>query len=401
MLIISAPEADFVAGGDSAMMPAIMDENRPNPTRRHARRALAVALVALTAFGAWYFWKLVLTKNFGQIVPGQVYRSAQPTGGHVRRWAQEYGIRTIINLRGESSLPFYLPEHIAAAESGVRVVDISLSAQSPPPAPQIRRLIHALETAERPILIHCRAGADRTGTAAVIAAMALGGEDYDSARKHLTLNHLHVGVGKVRIQQLLRRYEAYCRTNDLPTADWEQFRHWAMNRYHPGFYRLEIRPAHASLRARPGELVKLPVDIRNDSSEVIPGGKKAMTFTLSAFTGSAIDEKPDAELGSRVVLPDRDLAPGDSVRVNYVLEVPRQPGRYDVHFDVIHEKHSWFSRQGSPVATIELIVSAEAAEDDGELASTSRETRRQSPPAGADNPAEGALEPAGGASSTR
>jgi len=312
------------------------------------------ALLGLAA-GGYYLYVRVWTTNFHTVVEGQVYRSAQPSPKQLLAWSRQYRLKTVINLRGTSSRPFYQSERQAAREAGLRMIDIRLSAASPPSALWIRRLIEALETAERPLLLHCRDGADRTGVASVIAKMAIGGQSYATAKKQLSAVYLHLDSRGNRIVELLEKYEKHCRDKGLDTDGWKQFRSWAMSEYHPGYYRVEIK-APRRIEARCGQKITADVRIRNRSDRTIPAADPAKQFTLAVFLGSSEDDAPDRELGPRTALPRSDIAPGQAVQVEQTIVVPEAPGTYEIHFDLIEEGRTWFARQGSPAATCELIV---------------------------------------------
>ena len=323
---------------------------------RRALRAAALLLVlVVVAAGGYWFYVTTITTNFHAVVPGEVYRSAQPGPDQLQRWARRYGLKTVINLRGASRLRFYEAERKAAREAGLTMIDIRLTSQDAPSALWIRRLIEALRTAERPLLIHCQAGADRTGVASVLAAMAVGGQDYAAAKGQLSAKYLHVNPWKNRIVELLEEYEDYCRRNAVDTAGWAQFRRWAVEDYHPHYYRVEIA-APAALSARPGQKLTASVEIRNTSLRTIPAGDPAKTFTLAVFTGTSTQQLPDSELGPRTALTKKDIPSGQSVRIEQPLIAPQSPGTYQIHFDLIEEHRTWFARQGSPVPTCELTV---------------------------------------------
>ncbi|KPK42349.1 MAG: hypothetical protein AMK72_14425, partial [Planctomycetes bacterium SM23_25] len=101
--------------------------------------------------------------NFHEVVPGQVYRSAQPGAEQVRQWTSKYGLRTIVNLRHDSWRAPFAQEKAAAEGLGVRFIQVPLANQSLPRRAAMARLIEVIETADRPMLLHCRAGADRAG----------------------------------------------------------------------------------------------------------------------------------------------------------------------------------------------------------------------------------------------
>jgi protein tyrosine phosphatase (PTP) superfamily phosphohydrolase (DUF442 family) len=100
-----------------------------------------------------------------------VWRSNQPGPSRIRRLANE-GFRTIVNLRGESDWGSYLLEREACAAAGLTLVDFRLRSCRIPLPGQITMLAGLLAEAEKPLLMHCKSGADRAGFAAAIYLLA-------------------------------------------------------------------------------------------------------------------------------------------------------------------------------------------------------------------------------------
>lgn len=198
--------------------------------RRHWAILLTAAVLVVGAALGYYF--AVYAPNFGVVVGGQVYRSAQPSGDDLLRWSRQYGLKTVVNLRGESSKAFYAPERNAAQQAGVKLIDIGMDALRLPTELEVRQLVEALESAPRPMLIHCQAGADRTGVGSVMAAMAIGGQDYAQARSQLTWRYHHFDWDPKHVAGILAMYEEYCRQGGKGTGGWPQFKQWATTMYH-------------------------------------------------------------------------------------------------------------------------------------------------------------------------
>ena len=107
--------------------------------------------------------------NVRTVIPGTLYRSAQITGLNLDRVMGEYGIKTVINLRGGSSKDLWHRSEMAISEKyGARHFDIELSAVKMPPPGELQKFLRAVDTAPRPMLFHCRGGADRTGLASTL-----------------------------------------------------------------------------------------------------------------------------------------------------------------------------------------------------------------------------------------
>lgn len=199
---------------------------RPPARRRWILAAAgALLLVAAVPVARYQYHRFVL-KNFETVIDGRVYRSAQPEPRHLREWTREHGIRTVINLRGVKSSPTYREERRTAEELGLRLVDMEWSAQRMPGRDAVRAIVEALETAEQPVLIHCARGQDRTGVASAIAAMALGGEDYDTAREHLSSKYAGMDDEARGVVGLMVEYEEHCRREGRSTGGWPEFRRW-------------------------------------------------------------------------------------------------------------------------------------------------------------------------------
>src|SRR5262249_59607787 len=107
--------------------------------------------------------RFLLTQNFHAVIPGRVYRSAQPSGTRLECLVRRHGIRTVINLRGCCApLPWYLDEARTSHRLHVAQEDVCLSAGRLPSVAEMRRLVEVLDRNEHPYLIHFHLGADPT-----------------------------------------------------------------------------------------------------------------------------------------------------------------------------------------------------------------------------------------------
>ncbi len=321
------------------------------------RALLAVAVI----WSGYYVYEVILGPNFHEVVPGQVYRSAQPNASHLKEWRREYGIKTVVNLRGEDYPDEHrIVERRTAKEHGMQVVDVRLSAMHLPSTHWLIRLVDVLETEPRPLLIHCRSGADRTGLASAMAAMAIGGQDYETAIDQMAPRYGHIDGDPEHIRGVLYLYEDYCKRNQLGTGGWEQFSHWVRNEYHPAYYLVQI-DVPQQLAMSTGQQRPVAVTITNRSDNLLPLADADKQFNLAAFEGTSIEDMPGRSFGPRTRLPRRDLQPGQSLQTTYPLKAPTRPGRYTVRLDVVEERVTFFHRQGSPMGEILLIVTAPAS----------------------------------------
>jgi protein tyrosine/serine phosphatase len=150
---------------------------------------------------------LTITDNFRIIADGQAYRCAQLDPSTLKAVAADYHIRTIINLRGENDTNcWYQRERAAAQALGVTLVDIPLSAHRLPTRENLLRLYDTFKSADGPILIHCKGGADRTGAVAALWRMTVRGESRDTAARELSLFSGHFTQVSPEMDQLVRLY---------------------------------------------------------------------------------------------------------------------------------------------------------------------------------------------------
>lgn len=146
--------------------------------------------------------------NFHEVDPGKFYRSAQMTPTELREAIKQYGIRTVINLRGDHHEDaWYTDEQSLLKSLGVRMVDVSFSTYTVPPPKELKKYVETIINTERPILVHCRAGADRTGEASAIYAMEFMDQSREQALEQLSLRYLHVSYFQPAQRVLIENYQ--------------------------------------------------------------------------------------------------------------------------------------------------------------------------------------------------
>jgi protein tyrosine/serine phosphatase len=147
-----------------------------NPkTRKLILRPLLAVLVLVGLYAAYQ----VSTDNFHTVIPGELYRSARPSPGNIEKWHERYGIKTIVNLMGpHPEYDWYQAQNATAKAEGIRVIDYKMSAERDVSAAEVEEIIDLLSSAEKPILVHCKSGTDRTGlvSAFYVAGVAGGSE---------------------------------------------------------------------------------------------------------------------------------------------------------------------------------------------------------------------------------
>ena len=163
------------------------------------RSAVIVALgVLLCGCGA----------NFGVVEDGQLYRSAQLGKNGLEDAIENWGIRTVVNLRGSPEGERWYENEKKVTESlGVEQVDIEFSARRLPDRDDLLLLLDTFHRAERPILVHCQAGADRTSLASVVWSMDLMGLPKEQALEQCSIRFGHLEWLYPAIDYFLELYE--------------------------------------------------------------------------------------------------------------------------------------------------------------------------------------------------
>ena len=155
------------------------------------RRGLVGLAVVVLALGGWVL-DLRLTGNIHEVEAGLVFRSAQLSPDHLTKLVREAGIKTIINLRGTHQEDEWYRDEVAISQAlTVTYENLALSANHEPDDATLKRLILMMQSAQRPLLIHCEAGADRSGLTSALYRLVIIGDPADIASRQLSLRYGH------------------------------------------------------------------------------------------------------------------------------------------------------------------------------------------------------------------
>lgn len=89
-----------------------------------------------------------------------------------------------------------MEEKKVSAKHNVQHYDVSLSVSHEPTKDDVRKLMEIFKHAPRPILIHCQAGADRSGRVAAMWKVIVDKEPKSEAGKQLSILYGHLPIGK-------------------------------------------------------------------------------------------------------------------------------------------------------------------------------------------------------------
>jgi protein tyrosine phosphatase (PTP) superfamily phosphohydrolase (DUF442 family) len=314
------------------------------PQRRGAA-LLALGALGALALAAFVLRQRLLHGNLHAVVPGEIHRSAQLDAEALADAVDELGLRSVVNLRG--AMPersWYREERELLEARGVALHDLRMSGQRLPSRQELRALVETLDAAERPTLVHCLDGTDRSGLAASLALL-LGGADLDRAREEFALRYGHLGrLHGSDVGEWIEQYSAWLDRERIAHSP-EALRRFVRGGYVAYFYDAGIEPLSFASRVPLGRAQRVELRVTNRS-------QRPWRF--------APVERPGVHLGLRVtkvdaplalelrgVTPDRELAPGESLDV--VAEIPplAEAGAYRLHVDLVDEGVTWFADMGS------------------------------------------------------
>ena len=153
--------------------------------RRIQKWIAAISLAMAIAGAIW--WHISFNPRFFPVIEKQVYRSAQLSASRLNTVIQDYGIRTIIALLGsEKGAPWYENEKSVADGHQIQLLNIAFGSHELPQYNRLNQLVSVLQSAQRPILLHCYRGADRSGMASAIALILYNDPPFEILEKQFS-----------------------------------------------------------------------------------------------------------------------------------------------------------------------------------------------------------------------
>ncbi|MDX2115268.1 MAG: tyrosine-protein phosphatase [Planctomycetota bacterium] len=176
--------------------------------------ALALVIVEFVGLAGVIAWRLVRdhvrVKNFGVVVPGKIFRAGRLTPGSLRILHKRHGVRTIIDLGAETAgSPAERSMERAAADLGLsRVRFHGLKGDGTGDPEVYLEVLRLLRDEERaPVVVHCAAGADRTGALVMLYRSIEQGRPLEDCIEEAR-THRHNPVKNPRMLAFVRQHAA-------------------------------------------------------------------------------------------------------------------------------------------------------------------------------------------------
>jgi protein tyrosine phosphatase (PTP) superfamily phosphohydrolase (DUF442 family) len=239
---------------------------------------LLVILLSLAVFAVYH---LFLNERIDTVVEGRVYRSAQLSRSSLLKIVEEKGIKGILNLRGNmQDSEWHLVEKGIADKKQIALYDIALPVNELPGYKEVNLILDVLMESEKPILIHCRRGSDRTGMVSALAIALEQDPPLSEVKKQFSWRYgvlpLYQSIGPYFFSQ----YEQWlAKGQRVHTKD--NLLYWIRNEYVDQQGNLEVWIEHVNGR----EFRANRVTFQDDPKKIVIDGWAADIRTKSPIEG--------------------------------------------------------------------------------------------------------------------
>jgi undecaprenyl-diphosphatase len=152
--------------------------------------------------------KLPITgDNFHCVKEKVCYRSGQLDPQSLKTYIDKYNIKSILNLRGTPKEKWLHKEQKACKERNVTLYSIPLTHSKIPSREKIKYILHVFDTAQKPLLIHCKGGADRTGMISALWQLDQQKTCVNKALEQLSVFYGHVKLFHPAMSKFIRMWK--------------------------------------------------------------------------------------------------------------------------------------------------------------------------------------------------
>jgi protein tyrosine phosphatase (PTP) superfamily phosphohydrolase (DUF442 family) len=121
-------------------------------------------ILFIAVAGSFYIF---IYGNFHK-VDKDVYRSAQLFDFNTPHYLEKYKIKSILNLRGETDNQSYKDEIAFAKQYSIKHYNFAIGTSTIQTVKDMEKIVEIIKNAPKPILLHCKSGADRTALASAL-----------------------------------------------------------------------------------------------------------------------------------------------------------------------------------------------------------------------------------------
>jgi protein tyrosine/serine phosphatase len=173
-----------------------------------------VAILVLSVAALLYFY-FFIDNRFYTVVEGKIYRSARLSDADLEKYIKEKNIKTVLNLAGErEDKEWYRKQKEITQAYNVQLHDVGISPNELPEIDRMVSIVDVLKHAERPLLIHCRKGVDRTGLVSAIALALEKDPPLDAVKNQFSLRYGVIPVYRSVGPYFFEQYERWLEESD-------------------------------------------------------------------------------------------------------------------------------------------------------------------------------------------
>ena len=171
-------------------------------------KTIVLPLLLIAAMWVTYF---LLYGNFHK-VDKDLYRSAQLFSFNMPYYIEKHDIKSILNLRSirtakSKNKSWYHDEVRISKEMGVVRYDYPIGDREETTMEDMRKIVQIMKDAPKPLLVHCKAGADRTSLASALYLYAI--KDDKNADKQISILYGHFPWFGSKTVAMDRSFENY------------------------------------------------------------------------------------------------------------------------------------------------------------------------------------------------
>jgi len=238
------------------------------------KKILSIIIVlSLLLLGLYHLYS---TRIIRTVIEGRIYRSGQLSENTLKNLIAEKNIKSILNLRGEGdNLEWYTREKKIAEENHVKLYNVGISSNELTECGKLINILDIVLTSERPLLVHCKRGVDRTG---MVSALALAIEEnppLSELRKQFSFRYGVLPFSGSIGPYFFSLYEQWLNKTNK-THDKDNLVYWIRNEYRDSFRNLKYHIDYVNDQYFQNK----KTTIRNTADKILIGGWAYDTCTV-------------------------------------------------------------------------------------------------------------------------
>jgi len=286
-----------------------------------------LSIIIVLSLLLFVIYNLYNTRIIHTVIEGRIYRSGQLSENALKSLISDKNIKSILNLRGEGdNLEWYMREKEITEEKHVKLYDVGIS---PNELPECRKLMNILDivlTSERPLLVHCNRGVDRTGMVSTLALAIEKNPPLSELRKQFSFRYGVLPFSRSIGPYFFSLYEQWLnKTNKTHSKD--NLVYWIRNEYRDSSGNLKYWIDHVN-----GQYFQnKKATIRNTAGRILIGGwaYDACTVLPAENLYIAVDNRTSSKVNYLHNRPDVAKAfhlreeSGKAFVIGWEAELPR------------------------------------------------------------------------------